>query len=160
MRNKTLIWAVTILSLIGLLDALYLYISHVIGIPVVCGVSHGCATVAASPYSKFLGIQLALYGVIYYAGMFILSAALFSYDRAIVRMLLFIGGIVGALMSISFIYIQGALIGAFCIYCLGSAVVTFLLAPTGYLLWSRRGRPLPMIEPDEPDMTPAGEENE
>ena len=147
-RNTTLTWTILILSLLGLLDALYLYISHVTGTPVVCGVSHGCEIVAASPYSKFLGIELSLYGVVYYAGMFILSAALFSYDRRIVRLGLLVGGIVGALLSISFIYIQGALIGAFCIYCLSSAVITFLLAPSGYLLWRRRGRPLPMIEQD------------
>jgi uncharacterized membrane protein len=116
------------LSFLGLLDSLYLYISHVRGASLLCGTLKGCDIVAASPYSTMGGVPLSLLGVLFYAGMLILSAAIISHDRFVIRQTLAVGAFIGALASIWFEYIQLVLIGAWCIYCLFSALITWSMA--------------------------------
>ncbi len=116
------------LSLLGLLDSLYLYISHVSGASLLCGTLKGCDIVASSPYSTMGGVPLSLLGVLFYTGMMVLSAALISHDRPIIRHVLAMGAFVGALASIWFEYVQLVLIGAWCMYCLFSALITWSMA--------------------------------
>ncbi len=116
-------------ALIGIADAFYdsyaIYNSNMLWCPQTID---GCNTVANSPYARIFDVPLGYFGLIFYLYMFAL-AALLAFDpfsRGL-RLGALLYTAIGASSSIYFIYIEFALIHAFCIYCLISAAVTFLL---------------------------------
>lgn len=123
MKEKTLRYIFYVLVLIGFADSMYLSMTVLLGIAPACGILHGCETVAASPYSRLLGIPLAYIGTAFYAVGAVLAGYLL--ESALSRKLALAYSVAGALMSAWFVYIQAEIIGAFCIYCVISAVVTF-----------------------------------
>lgn len=123
-------WAVLIFSFLGIADSAYLAEHTGSNPPPSCsinGVFDGCRIVAESAYSHLFGIPLGVYGVVFYGTIFILAAlALVTvsvYATHLLRML----AIIGALASAVFIYIQIFLIGALCLYCVTSAVISFII---------------------------------
>jgi uncharacterized membrane protein len=122
--------AMMALALIGLAVAVYDSSMIYIGQPLWCPPPvDGCNEVAASPYARILGLPVGYYGVVFYLYMFGL-AALLAFDP--VSRGLRLGAILcaglGVLFLLYFMVLQVALIRAFCIYCLISAVTTLLLA--------------------------------
>jgi uncharacterized membrane protein len=89
---------------------------------------NGCNEVASSPYARIFGLPIGYFGVVYYSYMLCLGALLafdpFSWS---LRLGAVAYAALGACFSIYFLGVQVRLIHAFCIYCLISAVVTFLL---------------------------------
>jgi uncharacterized membrane protein len=83
--------------------------------------------VAQSPYSHLFGVPLALYGVFFYGLLFVLAALALWVSRPLIARGLTALGVVGLLASIAFLGIQLFLIKAVCLYCLASAVISFLL---------------------------------
>lgn len=132
MSEKSLTYIFYALVLIGLADSMYLAMTTLLGIPPTCGILKGCETVSSSSYSRLLGIPLAYLGTAYYAAGALLGGYLL--ESVIVRKLALIYAVAGALMSAWFLYIQGVIIGAFCIYCVISAVVAFGLLLVALLL--------------------------
>ena len=132
MKNKILMGMVGVASL-GLIDALFLSYARYAHIDLPCDItSGGCATVAASPYAVMFGMPLAYLGVVYYIAVLLLSVALLrGFRHAYARQALLGLTIFGALDSLYFLYIQGFIIGAFCIYCIISAAATFIIAGLG-----------------------------
>lgn len=120
---------ILILAFFGIADSAYLAQHELSGTPLICNVSglSGCNTVAESPFSNLFGIPLALYGVAFYSGMFILAAVELLLSRSPLRRWLQAGALAGALASVCFTLIQQFLIGAFCIYCIISAALTVLM---------------------------------
>ncbi|MEK9160499.1 MAG: vitamin K epoxide reductase family protein [Patescibacteria group bacterium] len=119
-----------VLTLIGLADSAYLSHSALTADPLVCDIEglDKCNTVAASPYSKFLGIPLAVYGLGFYVLILMLTASLYGRTpRVLVQGLLAVT-VLGALASLSFLFLQIVVIKAICIYCLVSACISFILA--------------------------------
>ena len=125
---------VSVLALIGLADSIYLTDIAFTGSTLVCDIAglDGCNVVAQSVYSKVLGVPLAAYGVLFY-GVFILTF-LYSTIRQTQRMqkIVFQIAVAGALFSSYFIYLQVFVIKALCIYCIGSAIVAYLLTILTY----------------------------
>lgn len=121
--------AILILAFFGLADSAYLAQHELSGTPLLCNVQNfsGCNVVASSQYSNLFGIPLAEFGVLFYSVLFVLAALeLVLFDRLLRRALQAIA-LVGALASIYFISVQAFFIGAFCIYCVASAVISFLI---------------------------------
>jgi uncharacterized membrane protein len=88
----------------------------------------GCNTVAHSSYARIFDLPVGYFGVVYYLFMAVL-AALLAFDpnsRALRFGALAYAGL-GVCFSIYFMVLQIGFIGAFCIYCLVSAVTTVLL---------------------------------
>jgi uncharacterized membrane protein len=116
------------LTLIGVAVALYVGKGSYSGEPLWCPIIDGCNIVINSPYSRIFGVPMAYFGFIYYVYMFALAARLafdpFSTSLRF-RAVLYAG--VGAASSLYFMYLQLGFIQAVCIYCLISAVTTFLL---------------------------------
>lgn len=113
------------LTLIGVADTLYLSYSKFINVAPSC-ILEGCDVVLASPYANVLGIPLAYWGLLYYTVMLVLVVLLAWKPRSNTLRkgaLLYTG--IGALCSVAFLCIQGVIIGAFCQYCVISALVTF-----------------------------------
>ena len=113
-------------SLIGLVDSLYLTIEHLSGRSVRCTIVKGCSEVLSSPYASIRGIPLALIGAIAYFAVFSLSTlAAFGY-KSTARLLPIVVGIM-FLTTLWLFYLQAFVIKAFCQFCLLSALVTLVL---------------------------------
>lgn len=120
-----------LISLVGIADAGYLYYTRISGSSIFCVMTHGCDTVAQSPYSAILGIPLSLLGLLFYTCIAILSFVQYkhlanTYAEIIENVLLFLTTS-SVLSSIYFIYLQGWVINAWCIYCLLSACCSCII---------------------------------
>ena len=116
----------SVLSLLGLADALYLTIEHLTGQTVRCTILSGCSEVLSSQYAVVAGIPLAAVGAAAYFTVFSLAVlALFGYRIA--------GKILTPLViamffvSVWLFYLQAFVIRQFCQYCLISAAITTCL---------------------------------
>ena len=116
--------AAAVVAVAGLADAVYLTVHHLTAEPVPCNVFSGCETVLTSQYAEIAGIPLAAFGAIAYFTAFSLAVLAAFGDRRMWTLF----GIQVVLMSIFtawLLYLQAFVIGAFCQFCLISAVTTF-----------------------------------
>ncbi len=130
MNRSLLLALLVILSLLGLADSWYLFQSAITDTALTCNIGSGfdgCNIVAQSPYSHLFGIPLGLYGVGFFALVFVLSAVISLLPQRLFYRLLHLLTLAGALASIVFVFIQLALIKAVCIYCLISAGIALFL---------------------------------
>ncbi len=122
---------VAVLGLAGLFVSLYLLLFH-LGVygDLLCGGSGGCDAVQASRYAVFLGVPVPAWGVGWYAAVFATSLAAVqprlegSRWPGAVLLLLAAGGLV---FSGYLSYLEAAVIGAWCRWCVVSAVLTLLI---------------------------------
>lgn len=123
--NKINFWLL-LLIIIGVLDTSYLTASHYFG-DIRCLGTSDCDQVLLSPYSTIAGIPLALFGLIYYL---VLTVFLFYFfqsgDRRSIGAIVLLSGL-GLIFSAWLVYLQYAVITAWCSYCLLSALTTTLI---------------------------------
>lgn len=125
-RVALLYSAAAIVSLIGLVDSIYLTVEHVSGRSVRCTLISGCSEVLSSPYASFRGYPLALIGAVAYFTVFSLATlAAFGYRTAGKLLLFVVAGMF--LVTLWLVYLQAFVIKAFCQFCLLSALVTLVL---------------------------------
>ncbi len=117
---------IALLSLAGLFIAIYMYLYKIgkIG-SLVCGTG-GCETVQLSPQARFLGVEVALIGVIGYAAMLVLALLAlqprFAGPAWPSRMLALLAG--GAVLFTAYLtYLELFVIDAICRWCVGSAAI-------------------------------------
>ncbi len=121
--------AILALAFLGIADSAYLAQHEISNTPLICNIQNfsGCNTVAQSPYSSIFGIPVAVYGVLFYGILFALSALeLVLFDQIMRRFIQWFT-VAGVLASLYFLFVQAFLIGAFCIYCIASAVIALLI---------------------------------
>ncbi len=137
MKRATLVALTLGLAALGLIDAIYLADTALMGGTLVCNIQglNGCNVVAKSAYSFLFGIPLAVYGIAFYAVFVILAFVAYVRREQLLISLLALGGVVGTLASLVFMYIQLVLIKAVCVYCLGSAIIAALLCITTLMLY-------------------------
>jgi uncharacterized membrane protein len=126
------------LTFIGLADTLYLSYFAFLNITPTCAIG-GCEAVLTSSYSKFLGvIPLAYIGLVYYVYMLALAmlVALDPNSKLLSWATLAYTAVGVALSAYFEFYIQGTLIGSYCMYCAISAITTLLLFSTA--VWHKR----------------------
>jgi len=121
-------YAMLVLAAIGIFDATYVAASNYTGQPLWCPIIDGCNVVLNSPYSRVFGVPMSYFGFIYYLFMFTLAARL-AYDPlsaklAISRAIVCGGG--GRDFDLLHVFELGV-ITAVCVYCVISAVTTFLM---------------------------------
>lgn len=132
-----------LLSLAGLIDSAYLTWEHFNKVIPPCTVNtflpilSDCGKVLTSPYSVMFGIPLAVMGVLHYGFLSGLLVANFFSKNKIIRYMIVLESIVGALASVYFMYIQIGIIGSICIYCTLSAVISFIIVALIYRLLKR-----------------------
>ncbi len=135
--NKKLSIFLIILPALGFLDSLYLSVEHIRRAVPVCIRSFKCDLVTTSKYSVLLGVPLPYLGLIYYATLFILAVLFFEkFSLKILNVIRLISG-VGLIASLWFLYIQGGILHAWCIYCILSAIFTALIHILSHLQYKK-----------------------
>lgn len=86
-----------------------------------------CGKVLNSSYATIFGVPLALIGVFQYGLILALSLLAFQFHKRIAAYLLVLLTIIGFLASVYFVFLQVAVIGAICLYCLFSALTSTIL---------------------------------
>lgn len=140
MNRTLLVVLLVVLSLFGIVDSWYLYQSAVTDTALTCDIGaglDGCNIVAQSPYSQFMGLPLALYGIGFFSLLFMLSMALLVLPVRLLYRAIYILSLLGAVASVVFLFIQFALIKAICIYCIASAGIVFGMYVVSRVLWKR-----------------------
>ena len=132
-RLKIIACFFILLSLFGFLDATYLAIEHYRGVVPPCSIVHGCEQVTTSRYSMIFGVPVALLGSLYYVTLFILTIAYLDSKKLSLLTVASYLTFFGFAASIWFVYLQWHVIGAWCVYCLGSTTTSTLLFVLGVI---------------------------
>ena len=124
---------VAALALAGIFISLYLtlYKIGVIG-ELSCSIG-SCETVNTSKWSRFLGLPVAAWGLLFYLDVFVVALVgtmrRFEFEPAISFVL--VGeAAVGVLFSVWLTYLELGVIHAICIWCVTSAVIVTLILLT------------------------------
>ncbi len=112
---------IRIFSIIGLIVSLYLIYAYEISKSIIC-LGSGCEIVANSVYSKFLNISLPIWGALFYIIILVLS-----FVKKFNDLLLFVA-LVGAIFSIYLTIVELFVLRSICIWCLISAICSWLIA--------------------------------
>jgi uncharacterized membrane protein/predicted DsbA family dithiol-disulfide isomerase len=137
---------ITVLALAGLIDSIYMAISHYrvytdIGYKSFCAISRSinCDTVSQSHYSIFLNVPVPVWGIIGYT--FFLLFIPFAWSRRAEKepiwSLLILVSLFFSLYSISLALISTFLVHSFCIMCIVSYGINFMLLFYTYLIRKR-----------------------
>ena len=121
LKNKLIIYSL-VLGFFGFLDSLYLTISHYKNIVPPCTI-HGCETVLTSSFSMIGPVPLALFGVLFYLTIIIVSLLIVVEGRKQLLKFFHFTVLVGFLFSVVLFLIQALIIKSFCQYCLLSEVI-------------------------------------
>jgi len=118
LRSATAIVAV---ALAGVAISTYLAVTELGGGLPVCGPIQGCRTVATSPYADLAGLPVAALGVAFSGAIATLGAvwARTTWRSALVA--LYGLGLFGVLSVAFLTYLEIAVIGAICVWCIGYA---------------------------------------
>lgn len=127
-------WILLALGTVGFLDSVYLSIIHFTNNSIICDGTNACDLVLTSPYSSFAGIPLALYGVIFYAYIIIVSNLMLDKIKNgsnLSPKLITPVAFLGFSFSLYFTYLQAFIINSYCTFCLisaGTATLIFITA--------------------------------
>ncbi|MCF8111448.1 MAG: DsbA family protein [Desulfobacteraceae bacterium] len=139
-------WAVAVTAAAGLANSIYLAFSHYrVHVDVLytsfCAISSAlnCDTVSQSPYSIFLGLPVAVWGILAYSFFLILLFFAKAPDAGRKRIwpILFVIALGFSIYSLVLAYISKYHIGAYCIMCLAGHAINFALL---YFTWLVRRR--------------------
>jgi uncharacterized membrane protein/protein-disulfide isomerase len=129
-------WTVTFLAVAGLADAVYLSISHYraytdIAYSSFCAISKSinCDTVSQSPYSIFMGLPVPVWGIIGYLFFLLFLPLAKSKDAAQKRTwaILLLVAFGFSAYSVILAIISSFIIHSYCIMCILSYAISFLL---------------------------------
>lgn len=124
---KWLIITFFVAALIGFADATYLTAQHIRGVIPPCGLTSNCDTVLNSKYASVGPLPVAALGLMYYGTVLVMLIAFFdSYQRRILHWAAWLVS-AGLLASIYFVFVQAFILGAWCMYCMTSALMTLIM---------------------------------
>ena len=117
------------LSVLGLLDSIYMTIFKLTNNEKMCIGSHGCNIVNASGYSSIHGIPVALVGVLGYLSILALlflerRPGMFQTNGTMIQ---FAVTLTGFLFTVWLIFVEVALIKAYCPFCITSQIVMTII---------------------------------
>jgi uncharacterized membrane protein len=134
------------LGLVGLLVSLYLWLWKIGALGALACGDGGCETVQLSPYAYVFDVPVALLGVVGYSAILVVALAGLQPRFAAARWptdLLLALATAGAAFSAYLIYLEAAVIHAWCRWCLGSSgiiVAILVAAAAGRIRWKPVGR--------------------
>lgn len=134
--NKILL----VLSVLGIAISLYLTYAKLTANPLICGIGD-CGTVQNSKYSSIFGIPVAVFGVLYYFGMFGLIYFINQNPQSPLisklKLAKNLGIAWGIIFSSYLTYLELFVIHAICMWCVASFVVILLMAATAIIEWKK-----------------------
>src|SRR3989344_1778455 len=137
MNKRKIITFILLLSFLGLIDSTYLAIKHYSTSSIPCPPNikeANCDIVTNSTYSTVGPIPLAVFGMLYYLILIILSYIYLKVRHNMIKFIQILT-IIGFLVSTALVYIQLFVLRSICVYCMISAVITtFLLVLSIFLL--------------------------
>ncbi|MGB6421059.1 MAG: vitamin K epoxide reductase family protein, partial [Anaerolineales bacterium] len=130
-KVKWPIWAIPVLSIIGLIAAIYLSYVEITSTEAFCGPVGNCNTVQDSPYAHLFGIiPIGVMGIAGYLTIIALwlvqqygSKSYIKFSTVAIWSLAWFG----VLFSIYLTFLEPFVIGATCAWCIGSAIVMTLI---------------------------------
>lgn len=132
-------WLIRILCVFGLGVSGYLTWTHLAGTDPYCGSTHSCADVQNSPYSEVAGIPVSVIGLVGYMVLLMLSllrGRLGPDIEIYLPILSFGAALIGVMYSGYLTYLEASVIGAWCYWCVTSAVIiTAIWILTIFDLW-------------------------
>jgi uncharacterized membrane protein len=134
-----------LMSLVGLFVSAYLYLYQIGRIGTLACGSGGCETVQASAWSRIAGVEVALVGVIGYAGLLVVALLALQPTLAGKRWppnLLLILASLGMLFTIYLTSLELFVIRAICRWCVGSAAIITSIFVLAVLEQRRLGWPV------------------
>ncbi|MBZ5546919.1 MAG: vitamin K epoxide reductase family protein [Acidobacteriia bacterium] len=99
------------------------------------GETFNCDIVNRSEYSSILGIPVALIGMLGYAA--VAGLATVYRERRDTPALLLGGALAGFAFALYLTYIEGRVLGAWCILCLSSLALITSITPLSFVVWVR-----------------------
>jgi len=127
--DKRLKQVTIVLTVLGLLVSIYMTIYKVTNNESMCIGSGGCSIVNASGYSEVRGIPVAVFGVLGYLSILALlylenKSGFFQANGS---MLQFAVTLAGFLFTVWLIYVEVALLDAYCPFCITSQVAMTII---------------------------------
>ena len=133
------------LSLIGLLDTAYLSYTHLFG-SAACGSGSGCDRVLTSAYADIGGLPLSVMGLGFYAALALMAwRAQETENRDAAVRAVSLGALAGVPPTLFLLYVQAAIVEAWCPFCLTSAALVFLLLLLSFADRRRRENLRPLV---------------
>lgn len=126
-KVKILLILIVLLSFLSFLDATYLTINHYQNTIPGCSIIQGCEKVLTSKFATLGPVPVALLGSFYFLIVLVISIILFQTRTKTILFGLLGLAILGFLVSVGFFLIQLLILKAFCLYCLFSEGISFLL---------------------------------
>lgn len=126
--NPATIASLIALSVIGLIDSIYLSWHSLRKQPLICPINkQDCNAVVQSPYGKMFGIKNEIIGVFYYVFVIALSFIIFFNSINWIKYALFILSFIALSASAYLFYVQKYILKNYCFYCIISAIVNLLI---------------------------------
>ncbi len=122
-----LIDSLIVLSLLGLINASYIYWKRNKETHMVCPLNSDCAAVIESKWSRIFYIKNDTLGIMFYLLLLIASVYLLFTESMFLRYSLIIITFFAFLFSLFLLYIQARIIKSYCFYCLISSFITSLV---------------------------------
>ncbi len=132
-----------VLDTVGLLVAGYLSVVELSGGVPTCGLISGCEEVAKSQYNNFLGVPVAVFGVL--LSVVLLSLALAWWKTDIYGLLLahYALSLVGVIFDAYFLFLQVFVIKAVCVWCVTYEISLLLRFVIAAVVYYRQPKPEP-----------------
>jgi uncharacterized membrane protein len=134
-----------ILPILGILDAGYLTWQHYGNVLVVCPAYFtfiDCGQVLHSPYAILFGVPLAVWGLLFYCAETALVLFISFTDNRTGKLLVLVSSVGGFLFSLYLVYLQLGVIGAVCLYCMASALISTVFFTVAQILYKEETRKL------------------
>jgi uncharacterized membrane protein len=116
-----------VIAALGFVDAAYLTVEHYVNAIPPCSIG-SCETVLTSPYSSVFGIPVSLLGAIFFFLVLILLKIYVDSKKEFILRITAALTVLGAIISLLFIWIMLFVIHAICIYCMTSDILTVILS--------------------------------
>lgn len=134
MRRRIWNYSLVVISVLGV--AISLYIEYLSGQPV-CPVGfEGCERVLLSPYSRLLGLSLAMMGASWFAVLLVLSLALFYRGKRVLSAVVFGWSLTSIPSVAALTMIEVFLVGSICLYCTVAHILGLSSIIPAYRIWS------------------------
>lgn len=127
---KKLYWFSILLSILGVLDSIYMTIYKLTSNNAMCLGSGDCSTVNASPYSEVYGVPVAFVGVLGYSAilglLLLINRADFFSDQNS-TLVIFGLTVTGFAFTLYLVYLEIFVIKALCPFCIISQITMTIL---------------------------------